>query len=128
MTGVIFGKHIDKGAVDRAKGIFTLPVILGDTAARFTATLLLLSQYAVLGWLCATGKFSLWAMLAFQAYPNFLQAARYFASPIPKSQNDVHNTELRKVWPNYFAAIAFRHNFHFGALLAIGLLVSSFTR
>ncbi len=33
-TTVIFGKHIDKLDADKAKGIHTLPVIIGEKAAR----------------------------------------------------------------------------------------------
>jgi len=36
VTTVIFGKHIDKLKVDQEKGIHTLPVLLGETASRFT--------------------------------------------------------------------------------------------
>ena len=35
-TTVIFGKHIDKLREDKAKGIHTLPVIIGEKAARYT--------------------------------------------------------------------------------------------
>ena len=34
-TSVLFGKHIDKLDQDKAKGIHTLPVILGEKAARY---------------------------------------------------------------------------------------------
>ncbi len=36
-TTVIFGKHIDKLEQDKAKGIRTLPVLLGETSARYVA-------------------------------------------------------------------------------------------
>ena len=39
VTTVIFGKHIDKRDIDKAKKIYTLPVVLGEK----------LSRYAVLG-------------------------------------------------------------------------------
>jgi 1,4-dihydroxy-2-naphthoate octaprenyltransferase len=33
-TYVIFGKHIDKLKADKEKGIYTLPVLIGDKNAR----------------------------------------------------------------------------------------------
>ena len=38
VTTVIFGKHIDKLLVDKAKKIFTLPVLIGEKVARYIHT------------------------------------------------------------------------------------------
>jgi 1,4-dihydroxy-2-naphthoate octaprenyltransferase len=35
VTTVIFGKHIDKLEMDKAKGIHTLPVVIGEKASRY---------------------------------------------------------------------------------------------
>jgi 1,4-dihydroxy-2-naphthoate polyprenyltransferase len=56
-TMVIFGKHIDKLKEDRAKRIFTLPVILGETAARYTALAMMVVQYLAIIYLVVSGYF-----------------------------------------------------------------------
>ena len=45
VTGVIFGKHIDKYEQDKARRIYTLPVVIGEKAARFTLVGILVLQY-----------------------------------------------------------------------------------
>src|SRR5512138_618225 len=44
-TTVIFGKHIDKLKEDKAKGIHTLPVIIGEKAARYAVVTMMALQY-----------------------------------------------------------------------------------
>src|SRR3970282_1700383 len=56
VTTVLFGKHIDKISADSAKGIHTLPVILGEARARWVAQGLMIAYYpivigsALIGW------------------------------------------------------------------------------
>jgi 1,4-dihydroxy-2-naphthoate octaprenyltransferase len=45
-TTVLFGKHIDKLELDRAKGVRTLPVLLGEPLARRFVQGMLILQYA----------------------------------------------------------------------------------
>jgi len=47
VTGVIFGKHIDKLEMDKAKRIHTLPVLLGERLSRATMTGMLVLQYSL---------------------------------------------------------------------------------
>jgi 1,4-dihydroxy-2-naphthoate octaprenyltransferase len=56
-TAVLFGKHIDKLEEDKAKGIRTLPVILGEAASRWTVVGMLVAQLGVIVYLVATGYF-----------------------------------------------------------------------
>ncbi len=103
-------------------GIYTLPVLMGDSASRIAAQLLLLSQYGVLVHLVITERCSRWCLLALAAFPDFLRATAKFAHAKPKTLEQVSSRSLRAVWPNYFAAIAFRHNAVFGALFVVGLI------
>src|SRR5512135_857821 len=57
-TTVIFGKHIDKLREDQAKGIHTLPVIIGEKAARFTVTAMVALQYLLVIALVVMGFFT----------------------------------------------------------------------
>ena len=44
-TSVLFGKHIDKAGPDAAKGVRTLPVLLGPRQARIWVLAMLALQY-----------------------------------------------------------------------------------
>ena len=44
-TTVLFGKHIDKLAQDKAKGIRTMPVLLGEKAARAAVLFMIALMY-----------------------------------------------------------------------------------
>ena len=57
-TTVIFGKHIDKLREDKAKGIHTLPVIIGEKAARYTVMAMMALQYLLVIALVITGFFT----------------------------------------------------------------------
>ena len=54
-TSVLFGKHTDKLEADRAKGVNTLPVILGEARSRYAVKLMLVSQYLLTAALVITG-------------------------------------------------------------------------
>src|SRR5512147_1389587 len=62
VTTVIFGKHIDKYDDDKAKGIHTLPVIIGERAARYIGIALMVMMYVLVVYLIVTGYFR-WIML-----------------------------------------------------------------
>src|SRR5882672_4859007 len=54
-TTVIFGKHIDKLEDDRARGIHTLPVIIGERAARWILGAMIVLMYATVAYLVLIG-------------------------------------------------------------------------
>ncbi len=91
-TSVIMGKHIDKYEDDKAKGIHTLPVIIGN----HTALVVLISLY--------------WY---------FTRIMKIYLSEKPKECPDNY---LRTVRPLWYVAFAFDHNKKFGYLFIIGLL------
>jgi len=41
----LFGKHIDKLAIDKEKRIHTLPVVIGEKAARYTIIAMMILPY-----------------------------------------------------------------------------------
>ena len=57
-TTVLFGKHIDKIQADNAKGIRTMPVILGEKAARFAVLGMIALQYITVIALVISGFFT----------------------------------------------------------------------
>ncbi|MCS7246659.1 MAG: prenyltransferase [Anaerolineales bacterium] len=121
VTGVIFGKHIDKWEMDKAKHIYTLPVLLGERLSRWTVLGLLVLQYLSVVYLVATGFFSPLMLVVFLAVPAFLRVLPVFLAPKPAEKP----RDFPEVWPNYFVAAAFFHNRRFGLLYLAGLILSA---
>ncbi len=117
-TTVLFGKHIDKLQADEAKGIRTMPVLLGETNARWATIGMLTLQYLLVFWLVGTGKFS-WLLLAVLGaagwYWNSLQV---YSQPRPAAPPAEYPPN---VWPLWYAAFAFQHTRRFGLLFLAGL-------
>ena len=118
-TTVIFGKHIDKLADDRAKGIRTLPVIIGERWARRVVVAMLFLQYATIAWLVAIGFFTPVLLLVFLALPKLRDALGPYARPRPAERPVTYPAD---VWPLYYVAYAFAHNRRFGLLLLLALV------
>ena len=120
VTTVLFGKHIDKIKADTAKGIHTLPVILGEARARWVAQALMIAFYpivigsALIGWI---GPFG---MLVVLGIPQLLLVLRQFSAPRPETPPHSYVG-----WPLWFVGGAFRHTRRAGALLILGLLLNA---
>jgi 1,4-dihydroxy-2-naphthoate octaprenyltransferase len=118
-TTVIFGKHIDKFAADKAKGIHTLPVLLGERNARYTAIGMMALQYILTISLVAIGYFTpalLLVLLALTAVPLVFGI---YSKPKPEQRPDEYPADT---WPLWFVAFAFLHNRRFGLLFLLGLI------
>lgn len=120
VTGVIFGKHIDKLDMDKAKRIYTLPVLLGDKLSRWTVLGMLVAQYLLVVYLVAIGFFPLVMLAVFLALPAFLRVLPIFRAPRPVEKP----LYFPEVWPNYYVAAAFFHNRRFGLFYLGGLILS----
>jgi 1,4-dihydroxy-2-naphthoate polyprenyltransferase len=119
-TTVLFGKHIDKYDSDRAKGIRTLPVLLGQRNARYAAIGLFVLEYVLVLYLVITGYFTPAMLVALGALSALALALPVFlrerpAAPPPELPPDV--------WPLWYAPFAFVHTRRFGALFMLGLLL-----
>lgn len=126
-TAVLFGKHIDKLPADEAKGIHTLPVILGDALSRRAVLGMLIAQLGVIVYLVAVGYFSVAMLLCLGAAPSLRRVWEIYKEPRPESPPP----ELPDgVWPLWYVAITFWYNRRFGMLFLVGLaadiLVSRF--
>lgn len=124
VTGVIFGKHIDKIDMDRAKRIYTLPVLLGERLSRWTVVGMLVAQYLSVIYLVSTGFFSPILLVVLFALPAFLRVLAIFRFPKPQEKP----RDFPEVWPNYFVAAAFFHNRRFGLFYLAGLILSLIVR
>ncbi len=118
-TTVIFGKHIDKYSDDRAKGIHTLPVLMGERGARVVAVAMFLLQYALVAYLVAVGFFTPLLLIVFLALPKLLDAIRVYRDPKPAARPE---TYPQSAWPLWFVAYAFAHNRRWGLLFLVGLV------
>ena len=117
-TTVIFGKHIDKLDDDRTRGIRTLPVIIGERAARGILRAMIVLMYATVVGLVISGFVGPLVLVVFLALPRARTALALFAKPRPAERPEAWPAF---VWPLYFVRAAFAHNRRFGLLFLAGL-------
>ena len=123
VTTVIFGKHIDKILPDTQKGIHTLPVVIGEKAARYTVLAMMIIPYFLTAYLIATKFFTPIMAIVVFAIPAFLKIYPIFLKPKPQTP-----PEGQLGWPLYFVGYAFYNNRKFGSLFMLGLLVDAALR
>jgi 1,4-dihydroxy-2-naphthoate octaprenyltransferase len=121
VTSVIFGKHIDKYALDKARGIHTLPVVIGERRSRGVVVALMALQYLSVAYLVLTRYLTPVLLLVLLALPTLSHILPMFRRPRPDEKPD----DFPDVWPNYFVAAAFAHNRAFGLWFLLGLLLDS---
>lgn len=117
-TTVLMGKHIDKIPWDASAGTHTLPVILGEAAARRVTQAMLVAFYVLLALLVVAGTLPVFSLLCLLAAPKFVQVWSALARPRP----DAPPADF-PIWPLWFAAAAFVHTRRAGALLVVGTLL-----
>lgn len=121
VTDVIFGKHIDKYVVDKAKRIHTLPVVIGEKLSRYIVVAMLVLQYLFTAYLVLTQFFTPVLLVVVIALREFRRILPMFGAPKPAEKP----ADYPDVWPNYFVAAAFVHNRAFGVWFLIGLIVDT---
>ena len=122
VTTVIFGKHIDKIAVDRRKRIFTLPVVIGERAARYAIIGMFALSYALTITLIGLKYFTPVMGIVLLAIPTLRKVVPAFLKPRPETRPEMF-PEGQGGWPLYFAPMAFVHNRSFGIWFVAGLIV-----
>jgi 1,4-dihydroxy-2-naphthoate octaprenyltransferase len=123
VTTVIFGKHIDKLDMDMAKGIHTLPVVIGEKASRYAVLAMMIAAYLITFYLIAVKFFTPVLLIVLLALPTFLRIYPKFLQPKPKAR-----PEGQIGWPLYFVGYAFVNNRKFGSLFMFGLLIDVILR
>jgi 1,4-dihydroxy-2-naphthoate octaprenyltransferase len=119
-TCVLFGKHIDKLDSDKAKRIYTLPVILGERNARYAVLLMAILQYVSTLYLVLTGFFSPALLIVFLSFSSLPLVWKFYRAPKPATKPDDYDANI---WPLWFSAVIFMHNRRFGGLFLLGLLI-----
>lgn len=117
-TTVLFGKHTDKLEADAAKGIRTMPVLLGEKNARYATIVMLTLQYLLVVWLVLRGDFSWLLLTVAAALPYYWRGVQAFSQPRPSQPPAEYPPNI---WPLWYAAFAFSHTRRFGGLFLLGL-------
>ena len=119
VMSVLMGKHIDKREADAAKGIRTLPVLLGDKVSRWLNIGLMVAYYLVIVVLVMTGRLGPWLLIVALALPRLVRVTRTHLEPKPATKPDNY-----PVWPLWYVSAAFYHNKLAGGLFVVGLALN----
>ncbi len=106
VVSINIGKHIDKSAEDKKKGIGTLPVRIGEKAARYMNIAVFILIYAVILYLIFVPHYFTPVMLiVFLAGKRLLYAVGALTKPRPAEP-----PKEWPGWPTWFSGFAFYHN------------------
>ncbi|NVO18576.1 MAG: prenyltransferase [Bacteroidetes bacterium] len=119
-TTVLFGKHTDKLEQDKKKGIYTLPVVIGQKAARYSTIVLWVMQYVFIFMLVFSGKLGISMLLVLLALPQLISTVKVFLKQRPLNKPEGKDGEG---WPLYLVSHAFIYNRRFGLLFLLGLIL-----
>lgn len=127
VTTVIFGKHIDKRDIDNEKKIRTLPVLIGEKAARYTILAMMILPYFITAYLIVIKFFTPIMLVVLLAIPTLRQVLPAFLKPKP-AERPADFPDGQGGWPLYFAPMSFWNNRSFGMYFMLGLLVDVLIR
>lgn len=127
VTTVIFGKHIDKIEVDKAKKIYTLPVLLGETLSRYAVVAMMILPYLLVLAMIALKYFTPVLLVVLLAIPTLRETLPHLFKPRPQTRPEWF-PDGQGGWPLFFAPLAFRNNRAFGGLFMLGLLADVLLR
>jgi len=119
VTTVLIGKHVDKFEQDSARGIHTLPVLLGRTVSLRLTQGMMIAFYPLVAGLVFAGTLGPGVLLVVCALPRLVQVLRTYSAPKP-----AHPPAGYRLWPLWFVAQAFRHSKLAGGLFVLGLVLN----
>jgi 1,4-dihydroxy-2-naphthoate octaprenyltransferase len=123
-ASINLGKHIDKSDQDRVIGVTTLPVLIGETAARLLTFVVIVAAYAVTVYLVFIPRFlSPVLLIVFLAGTRAFKTLWMLSRPRPKEAPKGYG-----LWPAWFSAGCFYHNRRFGNLFVLGVLLDTILR
>jgi 1,4-dihydroxy-2-naphthoate octaprenyltransferase len=120
VTTVLIGKHVDKYEQDTAKGIRTLPVILGKQRSLRLNRFLMTAFYPIVLLLVLSGHVGWGVLLVGFAVPRLREVLARSREPKPAGPPDGY-----LLWPLWYVAIAFYHNRLAGGLFVAGLALNA---
>jgi 1,4-dihydroxy-2-naphthoate octaprenyltransferase len=119
VTTVLIGKHIDKYEQDSARGIHTLPVLLGKDFSLRLNQIAMVAFYAIVVALVASGTVGPAVLLVAAALPRLVRVLKAYAQPKPAVPPPGY-----RIWPLWYVSLAFYHNKLAGGLFVLGLVVN----
>lgn len=119
VTTVLIGKHIDKYEQDKARGIHTLPVLLGARASLRMNQALMIGFYGAVAALVVSGTIGWGVLLVAAALPRLVRVLRAYSEPKPAAPPPGY-----RLWPLWFVSLAFYHNRLAGGLFVLGLVLN----
>jgi 1,4-dihydroxy-2-naphthoate octaprenyltransferase len=117
---VLLGKHIDKFESDSARGVRTLPVILGRERALFLTQELMVAFFVLVPCLVLTGTLGVATLLVLLAAPRLVQVLRVYNQPKPAAPPPNY-----PLWPLWYVAWSFLITRRAGGLFVLGLLLDA---
>jgi len=119
-TTVLMGKHIDKIPWDAPDGTHTLPVIIGEAAARRVTQAMFVAFYVSIVALVIARVLPVASVLVVLSWPQLRRTFAYYSQPKP----DV-SPMPNPVWPLWFAALSFLVTRRAGGLFVLGLIIGA---
>ena len=120
VTTVLIGKHVDKFDADSAKGIHTLPVLLGKERSLFLNQQLMVTYYVFVLSLVLVGVLGVWTLLTFLAVPRTWEVIKVYNKPQPEEPPPNY-----PIWPLWYVAWAFTVTRRAGGLFVLGLVIDA---
>ena len=118
------GKHTDKLKEDKVKKVRTLPVIVGEPAARIiTMSAIVLSYIITLYLIFVTHFFTPIMLLIFVAIKPAQVALQRLSNPRP-----LEAPEGYPIWPRWFSTVCFVHNRVFSNYFVLALIIETALR
>jgi 1,4-dihydroxy-2-naphthoate octaprenyltransferase len=120
VTTVLMGKHVDKFDADSAKGIHTLPVLLGKERSLFLTQELFVFFFVLVLCLVLVGTLGVWTLLCFLALPRVWKVLKVFNQPRPESAPPNF-----PIWPLLYVAWAFTVTRLADGFFVLGLILDA---
>ena len=119
-VSILMGKHTDKLKEDKVKGVHTLPVIIGEPAARWLVIVMLALQPVLTIALIVTGVVGWPLLVTLLGLPAIWRTIKIFSKPRPTKK------PKNAPWPVYLSGYAFAANRRISSLFILGLLLNMF--
>ncbi|HLA07884.1 MAG TPA: prenyltransferase [Anaerolineales bacterium] len=124
VASINVGKHIDKLDDDKARGVGTFPVRVGEAFARRVDQIAILLIYIVIAYLVFVPSYFTPAMLiVFLAFRPAWNAVKLLGNPRPAAPPEGY-----PAWPVWFSGVTFFHNRQFGGFILLGLIIDALLR
>lgn len=119
VASVLVGKHIDKIAQDKEKGVRSVPVLLGEERSKTLNKITFILFYVIILALVGFGYTGPWVLLTFLAIGRLRETWKTYSEPKPKKA-----PEGWTVWPLWFVGWAMHFNRQAGEFFVMGLLLN----